>query len=154
MEFNELGVQISLTSYYFQIFRPCEIKPDLPAKKNIDQFYLVGKPCLLFYWEQNYAITWVNCAHISLCCQISSNISYVSFILCIFQWYCHAMNVKISEENIVLIQMFSLMFNIAIILLNICYLLFSCVPNEVHPEDSDTDYWLKQNNGFSCLLLL
>ena len=49
MEFNELGVQISLTSYYFQIFRPCEIKPDLPAKKKIlTNFISLGNHAFCF----------------------------------------------------------------------------------------------------------
>ena len=49
---------------------------------------------------------------------------------------CSPMERKSSEDMVVLIHMCSFMFNVIIVLLNLCYLLFSCSPNEVHPDDS------------------
>lgn len=55
---------------------------------------------------------------------------------------CHpVLNIKMfSEQSLLLLQMCSLTFNIVIILLNICYLLFTCASNEVYPADDDSDF--------------
>lgn len=61
------------------------------------------------------------------------------------------MELKISEENVTLIQMCSFMFNVIIVLSNFCYLLFTARPNEVHPADDYDEYsiWLLPLPHFS-----
>lgn len=80
---------------------------------------------------------------------------HFSFIVCcsfVLSANRSSMERKKSEEMVVLIHICSFMFTVITVLSNLCYMLFSSEPNEVHTNDNDPDEEWVESNAY-CLSL-